>query len=537
MVIYVCVKPVLLRARARYFLLYSVLFLTVASLFSFCPEERFGEPFCISLRAHLAVVGAGPPPLHCAAAAGLNNIDAASRFHGVVVVPHYLGRSGNNLLQFFANRYIAQRLGFALLAPSAVGEFGSAVNIDSCPPGMRIPWAWLRAPLVFSGAERARLHNFAANPNANAIYSSGFWEEADLLTAAVAHAQLWNRSSEAHPWLPRTLRDATASFFGSRGSSHGGATPWPPDSHPLVHDPDGTLVVHVRLDDLAVFSLEQAYLRRMGPPPLPGSHASARLATEWAHHIDGPLPPEFSQALAAAATAGELSAFAARYQLEDLLQLLERDVTTNFFTALPLSFYRAVIRGSAAARGGVWRNVLLVTDALSKKHPLVLALVEEFGAIVQSEGVVEDMATLLAARELVAASSTFSFMAALLGRAHTVHWPHAGTGSLRPFQDIKSSCLVPTVPALSHRFIVHDALRAGVEILLKSRSPAVARMQRAHAWGANEVDACVSRHPRGPFFLTPAALLAFYKDPACARVFMPQALTAEGGRAPLHRRL
>ena len=201
----------------------------------------------------------------------------------------------------------------------------------------------------------------------------------------------------------------------------------------------------------------------------------------------------------------------------------------NFFTALPLSYYRAIIRGSAAARGGAWRNVLLVTDALSKKHPLVLALVEEFGAIVQSEGVAEDMATLLAARELVAASSTFSFMAALLGRAHTVHWPHAGTGSLRPFQDIKSSCLVPTAPSLAHRFIVHDALRAGVEILLHSRSPAVARMQRAHAWGAAEVDACVSRQPHSPFFMTPATLLAFYKDPVCARVFMPQALNAEGG--------
>ncbi len=444
-------------------------------------------------------------------------------------MPHYLGRSGNNLLQFFASRFVAQRLGFALLAPSAVGEFGSAVDIDGCPPGMHIPWAWLRAPLVISVVERERLRKFAANPHSHAIYSTGFWEEADLLAAAVAHAKLWDRSSDAHPWLPRALRDATAGFFGSRGSSHGlPTTAWPPDSHPLMRDPNGTLVVHVRLDDFSIFSLEQAYLRRVGPPPLPGSAASARLATEWSHHIDGPLPLEFSQDLAAAAVAEELPAFAARYQLKDLLQLLEHDVTMNFFTALPLSYYRAVIRGSAAARGGAWRTVLLVTDALSKKHPLVLALAEEFGAIAQSEGVVEDMATLLAARELVAASSTFSFMAALLGRAHVVHWPHAGTGSLRPFQDIKSSCLVPTVPALAHRFIVHDALRAGVEILLQSRSPAVARMQRAHAWGAAEVDACLSRHPRGPFFMTPVALLAFYKDPACARVFMPQALTAAG---------
>jgi len=117
-------------------------------------------------------------------------------------------------------------------------------------------------------------------------------------------------------------------------------------------------------------------------------------------------------------------------------------------------------------------------------------------------------------------------MAALLGRASTVHTPHAGMDIMLPDSP---SCRLPLPAAFlnasSPRVVFHDLLRTGVETLLAGAPQDVARMQRLHGWDATTLSSCRTRRgSRGTYFMQGHELLAFYKDEDCAKVYMPSAV-------------
>ena len=509
------------------------------------------NPTCSTVRASLDGLGVGQPLLHCPGQpppmpppdANVTPPAANMPLRGVLQV-HYAGRSGNHLIQHFAVRFIAARLGWALLAPpGALGELGEPAGAnETCPPGAPFPWSWLRAlpPPIFDNLNfRATVAALGRPAAARVAYSNMFWEHADVAIAAVAHSHKstsdFSRGSAAllHPWLPSAVSDVYSRFLGDVDGGHAGA--WPPPSHPLVRDANGTLVLHIRLEDLAVYSIEQCAKRRQHEEWQKVGDA-ARLSFSWRGKIEADMPPDFSAALRNAAAAGTLPAFAAMAGLPPLLEMLEEEVVVDWFVALPLSFYRAVIEGSGPPGGGAWRAILLITDAASVGHPLVRALVETYGALVQARSVIDDFATLMAAHELVIPPSTLSFMAALLGRARTVHWAHAGTGGAN-IKEWGSGCLLPAAlqgaASAPHaaRFVFHDVLRAGITAIARKHSTDAARMQGRHGWAPGDLEACLQRHP-GPYFISSAELIGFYRDVGCARVFMPQALRSDGRGQP-----
>lgn len=532
--------------------------LTAAVLLPLCTGSMGSPsaPTCLRVWAHLAALGVSVPPLRCPGGGGgavAESSQAVSLAAAApprppprgVIVARLLARSGNQLLQHVALRYVAARLGWALVSPPPgdLGDLGPAAGDDACPPGAELPWSWLRDAPVFSNGGagggddfRRRLRRLAADPAARAFFSDFYWEHFDILAEAAAYAP--RREGAPHPWLPPALRRVYTRFLAGGGGG-GDSGSWPPPSHPLLRDAEGTLVLHVRLDDLARYSLQQSFMRAQGPPPLAERAAgdAQRERDEWRGRIDAPAPAHFSAALAAAAAAGSLPALAASLGLPPLLEQLEENAAMDMIPVIPLSYYRAVARGVRA------RQVLIVTDTGNAAHPLVVALVAEFNATVQTRGVVEDMATLMAARTLVATPSTFALMAALLGRATTVHWPHAGAGALaKSF----ASCLFPATADASAdagealppqqrqeqqqlpRFVVHDVLRAAVARISTADPAAAARMQLVHGWREDDLAACLSRHPAEPYFLSPRQLLDFYRDEGCARIFLPRTLAPDG---------
>jgi len=511
------------------------------------------NPACSILWAGLDALGAvsGHGPLRCPGQPSLPDGEAALTpaamlFRGVLQA-RYAGRSGNQLLQHFALRFIAARLGWALLVPAGpLGDFGEPAGAnETCPPGLPLPWSWLRTlmPPSFENFHfRSKVAALTKPTAGRSAYSfEMFWEHADVVIAAVADAINGTRCvassgvAPLHPWLPPAVREVYSRFL---GGGMGGRSPgaWPPPSHPLMRDANGTLVLHLRLDDLATYSIEQSAKWRQRPEWYTVGDA-ARIFSAWRGRVDAGMPAAYSGALLNAASAGALPDFAAAAGLPPLVDIIEDEVVLDWFVTPPLSFFRAVIEGSGPPGGGAWRTVLIVTDSGSVGHPLVRALVETYGALVQARSVTEDFATLMAARELAIPPSTFSFMAALLGRAHTVHWVHAGTGGAN-IKEWGSGCLLPAAlpgaasAALAARFVFHDVLRAGITAIARNHPADAARMQHVHGWAPGDLEACLQRHP-GPNFLSSDELIGFYRDVSCARIFMPQALRSDG-RGHLH---
>lgn len=244
-----------------------------------------------------------------------------------------------------------------------------------------------------------------------------------------------------------------------------------------------------------------------------------------------PLADRFAR-FRSALQQGDYEYLRADLNVSSLLDLTERSVAGPKNVMLPFSFFATVVRGAGPRDRGQWRHVLVITEPESVGPPVVAALVREFGATVQSETPARDFATLLTAHELVPSSSTFSYMAGLLGRAHTVHYAHALQNSYRPGM---GPCLVPPLYAASRtralhesRFVFHDVLAASVDFLLLTAPDAVARMQRVHGWDGAALERCRSRHKRSHYFLKQRVLEAMYRDPECSRIYMPSALGAGG---------
>ena len=111
----------------------STLWALVLLFAGFC-EAHIGvaaslNPACSTLWAGLDALGAGHGPLHCPGQPS-RPVGKAAAFTAAiplrgVLQARYAGRSGNQLLQHFALRFIAARLGWALLIPAGpLGEFG-----------------------------------------------------------------------------------------------------------------------------------------------------------------------------------------------------------------------------------------------------------------------------------------------------------------------------------------------------------------------------------------------------------------------------
>lgn len=232
-----------------------------------------------------------------------------------------------------------------------------------------------------------------------------------------------------------------------------------------------------------------------------------------------------------------------------MLEALEWDAgRLGGFVVSPLSFYVGVIEGLLAGRGHApVRSIVVLTEPCSADHPIVRALVQRYGAVVQSGSVGEDLATMVLARTLVISSSTFSFMAALLGRARSVHVPYAGSFSL--LSSHNRQCLTPTA-RLDPRFVYHDVYRRAVDAVAAQLEGGSAGGRDRWMWRVEGKGPLPVRPPACPHspapsaanasgsspatagslpytFLTWEQLAGFYRNPACAAYYYPPADAAE----------
>ena len=127
-----------------------------------------------------------------------------------------------------------------------------------------------------------------------------------------------------------------------------------------------------------------------------------------------------------------------------LLQFLEDDFVSSQHIVLPLSYYNHILEklmnpSTIESNLPKIKHVLIVTEPESIHHPLIINLANKWNAYIQSSSVAMDFATLMYAKHIILSTSTFSWAAALLGRAKTIHYPHAGYFSI--FSD-KDQCLV-----------------------------------------------------------------------------------------------
>jgi hypothetical protein len=240
-----------------------------------------------------------------------------------------------------------------------------------------------------------------------------------------------------------------------------------------------------------------------------------------------------------------------------MLAALELDVARlGGFVVSPLSFYEAVL---AAVQP---RQLLVLTEPCSSDHPIVRALQSSHGAVLQAGSVAEDLATLVLARQLAISGSTFSFMAALMGRAAAVHVPYAGSLSLIGAHN--AQCLTPS-SAMDSRFVYHDVYRRAVDSIaeLFQLQQAQALAQEAQQGQAQAQPAAAEpkslgarfawrTDPKAPLPQRPAAcppssaagvpyyslsfqqLADFYHNPACSSYYYPPQSEAEASEAAEH---
>ena len=282
-------------------------------------------------------------------------------------------------------------------------------------------WAQHREACALAGV---RLHEEALQ-GASGSASAGASSAMDAAVAAVLEG--------LHPWLPSQLVAEVENLLRERGERGGGALP--AGLRDLVRSPERTMVIHIRGGDHYRAALHDAMARgAAGITPTGGAFDA-----DWL----GPLlllsgaiePPGDSEAH---------------------LEMLEANAArAGALVIPPLSYFQGVLRGTRAA----WDSVLVVGDASLAGGPLLAALVREFNATLAAGSVASDLAALLLARQLVVAgASTFSFMAAAMGRARVIHAPHAALLSARTWT---GTCLL-TPAQFDARWVFHDAFRGAV---------------------------------------------------------------------------
>ena len=486
------------------------------------------------------------------------------------------GRTGNQLVTYFVGRLYAELHGCA----SSRVDFGADMGAEAALRGDAAAWPPARdlpAPTLvergdglrelFEGGGTRALTVRAQFERADIIYAAASlgWDlghetlagvpwgveraHAALDSTAVrARAALWSAQREScavqagvggaralHPWLPAGARALAISALEGRGL--------PADSpaglRAVAADADGTLVIHARLGDMAAMAWQESEAAFAGGHPgRTGSAVGGSVGWDWApERFPGYKYPKFPDC-------EKLRDEPAYHSRDggDMLDALEFDVARlGGFVVSPLSFYEELLRALSPRP----RNIVVLTEPCAADHPVVRALERDWGAIVQTSTVAADFATMLLARELVISSSTFSYMAAVLGRARAVHAPYAGSFSL--VRAHNRQCL-PPAPGLDARFIFHDVYRRAVD---KTAAALRARAQphSGYVWssaadGASAVPERPAACPLAPTgFLTFDQLADFYRNPACANYYYPPRDAAEEravedavratGRAPI----
>ena len=217
----------------------------------------------------------------------------------------------------------------------------------------------------------------------------------------------------------------------------------------------------------------------------------------------------------------------------DLINLFEHESASNNFANPPLSYYRSILSRTGPKGPTTWDKIFILTEKGNEDNPVVEAIIREFGAIIiPIDSVSETLAILMAARNLVLSSSTFSQIGGLFGRAKVIHFPHGGFDTLRP--DHGDICRLPLARIGKDTFrdyqgvpqiIYHDISRNSIDTIIKTKPDWVNRMQREHGWNEKTLERCLQK-TRGicAFFLNSSMLLKFYRDDDCARIYMPSSL-------------
>ena len=354
------------------------------------------------------------------------------------------------------------------------------------------------------------------------------WGEASAAAAAAAASASQQGASQTGEGSVESERAAEVAQAARAALAAQGAA-LPPGLRAVAEDPEGTLVVHARLGDMSAMAWQEAAANAGAGQDAEWREAEGGAGWQWVpERFPGYRYPKFPDC--------QLLRQEREYNEEEgreMLEALEWDAARlGGFVVSPLSFYQGVLAG------GAWRTVVVLTEQCSADHPIVRALVQRHGAIVQSGSVVEDLATMALARELVISSSTFSLMAALLGRARAVHVPYAGSFSL--LSSHNRQCLTPT-GRLDPRVVYHDVYRRAVdavaEQLQRSSSSSSKWMWRAEGKGplpvrpaecpaslpGNSSSGSGSGEKGGlPYtHLTWEQLAGFYRHPACAGYYYP----------------
>lgn len=459
------------------------------------------------------------------------------------------GRTGNQLVTYLVGRLFAELHGCA----SSRVDFGADMGAEAALRGDAAAWPpadGLPAPTLvehgdglrdlFEHRREAAISVRAQFERADVIYAAASlgWDlgndtlvgvprggrAREMLSGAAvrARAGAWAAQREAcasdgaralHPWVPAGARALAAAALEGGDDLPADA---PPGLRAVAADPEGTLVIHARLGDMSAMAWQEAEAAFANGHPGWRGGAAGGVGWEWApERFPGYRYPKFPDC----EKLRDVAAFHAR-DGADMLDALEFDVARlGGFVVSPASFYTELLRALAPRP----RRIVVLTEPCAADHPIVRALVRDWGAIVQTSTVAADFATMLLAREIVISGSTFSYMAAVLGRARAVHAPYAGSLSL--VRSHNRQCL-PPAPALDARFVFHDVYRRAVDktaAALRARAPP----HTGYVWSADGAlaDAVPQRPAACPLsptgFLTFDELADFYRNEACANYYYP----------------
>jgi hypothetical protein len=470
------------------------------------------------------------------------------------VVFHALeGRTGNYLLNYFVARLYAEIHG---CASAPVTDFGGDMGGEAFLDGMDgMSKAWPPAPTLplrdgaqtvlsdslFEVFTEGRLRAMALGmqfERADILYSAASlgWMLGNATLAGAPHngrgqvllsyesvrsrCRAWASARDAcagdehgaalHPWLPRGARALAVKSLSGQFSADA-----PEGLKRSMQDPEGTLVVHIRLGDMSAMAWQEVRVAERVGHSLEWNASERGAGWEWApEHFPHYQYPEFPDCN----KLREVPAYSDRNG-DEMIEALESDVARlGGFTVAPLSFYVDLFQELRP------RSIVLLTEKCSVDHPIVRALKRDYNAVVQTGSVAEDFATMILARRLVISGSTFSYAAALVGRARSIYVPYAGAFSL--FHAHNKQCLTPA-RELDDRFVFYDTYRRAVDnIALKLAGDASRFVWRVAGSGALPMKPkeCPSLRTNTLNF---DELIDFYRNPACAGYYYPPATADE----------
>ena len=250
----------------------------------------------------------------------------------------------------------------------------------------------------------------------------------DRAAAAWLRAASFNATKKAvNVWTPEPYRIESEALL------QGTAAFVEDDIKDFIRDPERTVVIHIRLgDQWAGTERSMAQRRLVG-------HNRHLGASDWGWVLEfAPNNPKAMPEMISSVVLRQLETSAA-----------------SIYGMPPLSFYTSILD----ATRGTWDRVLIVTETLGLSHPVVQALIEKYDAFVHIDTIERAMSLLILARTVILSPSTFSFVAAALGRARVIHAPYVGPFW---FNSANSQCLLPC-SGLDPRWVFHDVFRGAVD--------------------------------------------------------------------------